>query len=121
MVKAQVLIVDDQEGIRQLLHETCHLLGYKALTAKSGVEALALAQKHDFQLALVDLKMPGLDGFSTMERLLAVENRLNLIAMSGYGEMELNDFPPHLKVAAIMKKPFDLMELKSLLEKTLGK
>ncbi len=46
MVKAQVLIVDDQEGIRQLLHETCHLLGYKALTAKSGgVEALALAQK----------------------------------------------------------------------------
>ncbi|MDD2432244.1 MAG: response regulator [Clostridia bacterium] len=123
MEKARVLIVDDQEGVRQLLQETCLLLGYEAMTAKSGLEALDLVQKHNFQIALVDMKMPGLNGLSTTERLLATGKHLNIIVMSGFcdGESEISELSSHLDVAAVMKKPFDLEELKVVLEKNISK
>ncbi|MGI6587934.1 MAG: response regulator [Peptococcia bacterium] len=119
MKRTQVLIVDDQEGVRELLLETCFLLGYEAMAVNSGLEALDLVQKHDFQIVLVDMKMPGLNGLRTTERLLATEKNLNIIVMSGFCECEseIEEIYSHLNVAAVMKKPFNLEELKSILDK----
>lgn len=123
MGNIHVLVVDDQEGIRQVLQETCRVLGYEVMTAGSGVEALDLVQKHDFQIALVDMKMPGWDGFSTTERLLATGKHLNIIAMSGLcgGDGELQDLMTRFPIKAVMKKPFDLRELKVILEENIRK
>lgn len=121
MSKPRVLIVDDQEGIRQLLEETCLLLGYEVMTARAGLEALALVEKHDFQAVLLDWKMPGLNGFHTTERLLARNEQLKIIMMSGFWvtEEEIGGILSHLDIAAVLKKPFDLLELQLVLEKVL--
>jgi two-component system response regulator (stage 0 sporulation protein F) len=108
----KILIVDDQEGIRQLLTEACALLGYEAHTAANGDEALQLIGQDDFQVALVDLKMGGLNGLETMKRLKEKKKNLKGVFMSGYGlrEMEGN---------YILNKPFDLQEIKDIIEKVL--
>ncbi|MGI6605451.1 MAG: response regulator [Peptococcia bacterium] len=109
----KILIVDDQEGIRQLLTEACALLGYEAKTAANGDEALQLIGQEDFQVALVDLKMGGLNGFETMKRLKEKRKDMRGVFMSGYGlrEMEGN---------YILNKPFDLQEMEDVLEKVLN-
>lgn len=119
MKRTQVLIVDDQEGVRELLLETCCLLGYEAMAVDSGLEALDLVQKHSFQIVLVDMKMPGLNGLGTTERLLATGQNFNIIVMTGFCdcENEIGEIYSHLNVAAVMKKPFDLEDLKVVLEK----
>ena len=63
-------MLDDQEGVRELLLETCLVLGYEYDAIDSGQEALGLVQKNNYQLVLVDMKMPGLDGLTTTEQIL---------------------------------------------------
>lgn len=121
--EAQILIVDDQEGIRKLLLEACSLLGYEAMAAASGQEALALMQEHHFQVALVDMRMPGLDGLGTTEQLLEIGKGLKIIVMTGYCdcESEIKEISRDLRIAAVLKKPFALEELQAFLEKNIIK
>lgn len=109
----KLLIVDDQEAIRQLLTEVCALLGYEAKTAANGDEALQMIGHEEFHVALVDLKMGGLNGLETMKRLKEKKKNLKGVFMSGYGIQELDG-------NYILNKPFDLQEIKDVLEKVLN-
>ncbi|MDD2212317.1 MAG: response regulator [Clostridia bacterium] len=116
-----ILIVDDQEGIRKLLLETCGMLGYGAVAVASGQEALVLVPQHNFQVALVDMKMPGLDGLQTTEQLLATGGNLKIIMITGDDDYEgiIQENNTNCEVAAVMKKPFALEKLQALLEKNI--
>lgn len=115
----KILIVDDQEGIRRLLAETCSLLGYEVFTAASGQEALEIVKIDSFQVALVDMKMPGMNGLETMKQLLETVEDLKGIVMTGYGEIDLVEDANKLGIAAFIQKPFNLEEIKELLEKVI--
>jgi len=114
---AQVLIVDDQEGIRKLLLETCLFLGYEAEATDSGQEALNLVKKSNYQLALVDMKMPGLDGIKTTKQILEMAEQLKVVMITGFdnSDDDLKKVSVIPQVVAIMKKPFSLEELKKIL------
>lgn len=117
--KIKILIVDDQEGIRRLLAEACSLLGYEVFTAASGQEALETVKKNNFQVALVDMKMPGMNGLETMKQLLETVKDLKGIVMTGYGEIDLVADVNKLGIAALLQKPFNLEEIQELLEKVI--
>src|SRR5262247_2705848 len=62
---AKILIVDDEPKSLFALQELLAALGQTLLVAQSGEEALKLALKHDFAVILLDVRMPGMDGFKT--------------------------------------------------------
>ncbi|HKC31092.1 MAG TPA: response regulator, partial [Burkholderiales bacterium] len=62
---ASILIVDDDRGNLMALHELLQGLGQNLVLANSGEEALRCVLKHDFAVVLLDVRMPGIDGFET--------------------------------------------------------
>jgi len=70
---ARILIVDDQPLTRELMTLVVHAQGYKTLIAESGAEALALAAKRPIDLVILDVMMPGMDGFEVARRLKNAE------------------------------------------------
>lgn len=69
-----ILAVDDEQVNLLLLSGLLRREGVNIVTARSGYEALKLIGSHDFALILLDVMMPGLDGFTTAERIRADEN-----------------------------------------------
>jgi signal transduction histidine kinase len=65
--KAKILLVDDEQKSLYALEQLLSPLGDELLTAASGEEALKLALKHDFAVILLDVRMPGIDGFETAQ------------------------------------------------------
>jgi len=117
---SRILIVDDQEGIRKLLTEACSFLGFNVEVASTGREALEIAKKHNFEIALVDLKMAEMNGIDTMKRLMKTVNGLKGIVMTGYGDSDLLDEAQNVKIDAVIRKPFNLQEIKEVLEKVIN-
>lgn len=111
----KVLVVDDQEGIRILLDEACSLLGYHVETASSGIEALKLAENNKFKAALIDLKMPGLNGMETLEKMQTIDPEIKVALMTGYGEMYVSEDTGQKSSYRVIRKPFDLDEIRSFL------
>jgi len=64
-----ILVVDDEEMVRSLLQRTLEEAGYDVITAANGQEALDKVSQLDVSLVLLDVKMPGLDGFQVLERI----------------------------------------------------
>lgn len=118
MVK-RILIVDDQEGIRKLLAEACTILGYDAQAVSSGMEALERINEDKFQLAIVDMKMPGLSGIETIIRMRSTDRDIKTILMTGYGESFYKEETASEIADGIVLKPFDLDEIRGLLEQLL--
>jgi two-component system response regulator (stage 0 sporulation protein F) len=116
-VQKKVLVVDDQEGIRMLLDETCSLLGYNAVTVPSGLEAIKLQELNEFRAALIDMKMPGINGIETMNKLQSLYPEMKVALMTGYGEICHAEETVDLEYCNIIRKPFDLDEIKDFLER----
>ena len=74
MTKQTILAVDDEIRILQLLRTTLQLAGYRVLTASTGTEGLQMAQQPDVDMVLLDLGLPGLNGFDVLARLRQVSD-----------------------------------------------
>jgi CheY-like chemotaxis protein len=85
-----VLVVDDHPVNLEFAAEALRRLGHMVATAANGEEALRLLQARSFDVALVDVQMPGMDGFEVVTRLRAVERgrHTRVIALTGYTDAE---------------------------------
>lgn len=83
-----ILVVDDEESMRHYLKKTLGRAGYAVVTARDGPEALVIAQESPPNLAMVDVRMPGMDGVSVMRSLRATLPRLPVVLMTGYGTVQ---------------------------------
>jgi diguanylate cyclase (GGDEF)-like protein len=85
---AKILVVDDDEGSLALLGAILAPLGEDVVSARSGEEALRLAAEHEFAVVLLDVAMPGLDGFETARRMKEIEGRghVPIIFLTGVAE-----------------------------------
>jgi two-component system, OmpR family, phosphate regulon sensor histidine kinase PhoR len=84
----RLLVVDDELGMREGMRRILTRYGFSVMTADNGATALELAAREDFQLVLVDLKMPGLDGFEVMERLRELRPASICIVVSAFATIE---------------------------------
>jgi len=82
----RILLIEDNELIRELLKRWLHLRGYQPIVAENGQEGLILAQAESPALILVDLGLPDLDGWMVIERLrsLASTSNIPIIALTAH-------------------------------------
>ncbi len=106
-----VLVVDDEEGIRNVLRRHLTQLGYRVAAAASGEEALAMAEQLEPAVIVTDVHMPGMDGHTLLRRLGSLGLSSSVILMSGRGE--LDDAISALRQGAVdyLKKPWTIEEL----------
>ena len=109
----RVLIVDDQEDIREMARLVLADAGFAAATAPSGREALRLARETPFDLVLLDINMPDLDGWATL-RLLRADEALRAIPVAMFSiKSEVRDKVVSLQDGAVdyITKPFGVDEI----------
>ncbi len=89
MQPKSILIVDDEESVRESLDKVLKRAGYLTLTAGSGEEALGLMAEKTADLVLTDLRMPGSDGISLLKNLKKKYPDTEVILLTGYGTIEI--------------------------------
>jgi DNA-binding NtrC family response regulator len=107
----QILVVDDEESQRDLLAGFLKKKGHTVATAESGMAALETAKTTGFDLAIMDLKMPELDGIEIMARLKAIDPATYFIILTGYGTVEGAVRAMKLGAYDFLGKPVNLDEL----------
>lgn len=85
----QILLVDDEEGIRKVLGISLADSGYHVVTAANGEKALALFKNMDSPIVLTDIKMPGMDGIQLLRKIKKDSPDTEVIMITGHGDMEL--------------------------------
>jgi two-component system response regulator AtoC len=116
----RVLIIDDEKKLRDSLSEFLALGGFACSGAASGEEGLELLAKEVFDAALLDLRMPGMDGLAVLRRLREAGLPVPVLMMSAHGE--ISDAVEAMRQGAIdyLVKPFDPTELALRLTRAIG-
>jgi len=104
----QILVVDDEERIRQSLTGVLKDEGYEVLEAKDGHQALKQIEAELPDLVLLDIWMPGIDGIETLERLKGQNPNLPVIIISGHANIELAVKATKLGAFDFIEKPLSL-------------
>ncbi|MFP2909297.1 response regulator [Pyxidicoccus sp. 3LFB2] len=88
----RILLVEDNPDARQAMRDLLELWGHQVVVAPDGLQGVALALTQSPELALVDIGMPGMDGYRVAEELRSrVGQRIRLVAITGYGGPEGQD------------------------------
>jgi|GEM_PF-934258 len=108
-----ILMVDDDEVIRDLTAEILQKVGYTVLKAANGEEALLAlkSRKGGVDLAILDMIMPGLEGGPTFERLRQLEPEMKILITSGYNELSCPPGSLEKPGTAFIQKPYRVEEL----------
>jgi DNA-binding NtrC family response regulator len=120
MTTDRILVVDDELFVRELLLEFLSSQGYEVSLAESGEKAVQLLQNQPARVALVDLKMPGMDGIQTLKEITKVVPHILTIIMTGYPTVESSIEALRFGAHDYVVKPFKLNDLKASIEKALG-
>ena len=107
---AKLLIVDDEEKIREVVREYAEFEGYEVSEAEDGREAVSLCRIEDFDLIILDIMMPKLDGYSACKE-IKKEKDIPIIMMSARGEEYDKLFGFELGIDDYVTKPFSPKEL----------
>ena len=104
-IKANILVIDDEDVIRALFKETLEELGHKVVAVETASEGLELIRQRDFDLVFLDLKMPGMDGAELLRQLKTIKPELPVIIVTGYPEGDLMARALTYAPFGVMKKP----------------
>lgn len=114
----KVLVVDDEENIRQLYKEELVEEGYEVYLAGSGEEAIRMVEEVQPDLVTLDVRMPGMDGIEVLRAIKEKKRDLPMIMCTAYPEYKHN-FGVWASEAYVVKST-DLKELKDTIKKVLG-
>jgi len=119
----RVLLVEDDNDNRALLAAALTRRGFAVFTARSGEEALRLAGRDSFDAILMDLQMPGLDGFETTRRIRSMGGHaavVPIIALTAWQAAKLRQRCAEAGLTALMEKPANMDRLTACLRRSIG-
>ncbi len=121
---AQLLVVEDDEAMRELLVEELIDAGFRAVSAGGGAAGIERAKQGDIDLIITDLRMPDLDGFDLIRDIKATDNPPHIVMITAFGSIETAIKAVKLGAYDYITKPFEIEELvlvadKALRERTL--
>ncbi|MGD2152879.1 MAG: response regulator [Gemmatimonadales bacterium] len=111
MDPVRVLIVDDEAELVSALEERLNLRGFEASGVTNGAEALSLIAEEPFDVVLLDLKMPGLDGLEVIRRIKVEQPELQVILLTGWGSEEDAEKGKELGAYDYLMKPVKIRDL----------
>ena len=106
-----ILIVDDEPEVRSVLKDFFEKRGYIIYEAESGEKALQLVRSKEISSVLLDIRMPGMDGLSTLEKLMQINPKLGVVMVTANQEDEKVKKALELGAYSYILKPFDFMYL----------
>ena len=104
----KILVVDDEEGARELFHTILTDEGYEVCLASSGEEALALFKANPFHRVVTDIKMPVMDGLTALRNLAALDPGAKVVMVTSLGGVG-DKYAEAIKLGArsVISKPFE--------------
>ncbi|MFB4169839.1 response regulator [Virgibacillus sp. JSM 102003] len=119
-MKKEILVVDDQPGIRLLLQEIFTNDGYHVTMAKTGKEALDILYNSSFDLLMLDYKLPVVDGVQVIQKLEHDKVEIPVILMSGLSEEILEESQQFELVKKVLAKPFNVQDVSNFTKGLIG-
>ena len=118
-MKPSILIVDDDDTMRQTLSDVLKRSGYEIFVENSGNGVLSVMKKHIIDLILLDMKLPDIDGLEVLKRIKEFDTEILVIIMTAYSDVQTAVSAMKSGAYHYINKPFELDELKLLIEKGL--
>lgn len=109
MSTARILVVDDEDDMRDVLADVLRMHGYTVTTAADGHTALEQAQRRRFDLVITDLRMPGMDGVETMAALKSLYPTIRVIVATGLANVSVESLRRQ-GACDVLHKPFGVDE-----------
>jgi DNA-binding NtrC family response regulator len=119
MSEARILVVDDEYLIRWTLQQNLQREGYEVILAESGEEALEKVKEEAPDLALLDIKLPGMDGYEVLEKALKIDEGIIPIMITAFDEVEKVVKAMRLGAFDYITKPFDFSKVYLSIQKAL--
>ena len=120
MSEARILVVDDEYLIRWTLQQNLSKEGYEVILAESGEEALAKVEEEAPDIALLDINMPGMDGYEVLERAIKIDPGLIPIMITAYDDVERVVKAMRTGAFDYITKPFDFNHVHLSIERALA-
>ena len=117
---AKILVVDDSEEVREVLRELLSRHGYTVVTCPDGESGLVELESRTFDVAMVDLGLPGIYGLEVAKRLKARWPATQVALMTGYGDRMGPEDAHDKGVDFVLAKPFSLDQLRSVVDHALA-
>ena len=118
--KSRVLVVDDEEALRTVLSTELSGEGYEVESASDGDEAISIVQNKKFDLVLLDIKMPKVDGFEVLKFIKKSYPAIKVIMLTGFADLKNAIESKKLGAEDFVSKPYDLVDLLTTIERVLS-
>ena len=117
--KNSILVVDDEDALRTVLSSELESEGYVVATAADGDDAISVLQGKSFDLVLLDIKMPRVDGFEVLRFIKERYPATKVIMLTGFADLKNAIESKKLGAEDFVSKPYDLVDLLTTIERVL--
>jgi DNA-binding response OmpR family regulator len=117
--KLKLLLVDDEDSLRLLVRDELESGGFDVTEAESGEKALELLPGATFDLAILDIRMPGIDGLEVLRRIRKENQATKIIMLTGVDELKIARDSLVLGANDFLAKPYDFKTLNACIQRVL--
>lgn len=121
MTKPRILIVDDERNIQFLLAKALEIEEYTVNTVSTGKEALLKISGEHYDLIILDLRLPDIDGLEVLKEMDAVGNKLDVIMITAHGNIDVAVEAMKNGCVDFIQKPFDIDKFRELVDSILSR
>jgi len=118
--KSSILVVDDEDALRTVLSSELMNEGYEVRSANDGDEAITEIQKTPFDLVLLDIKMPRMNGFEVLKFIKESHPKTKVVMLTGFADLKNAIESKKLGADDFVSKPYDLVDLLTTIERVLS-
>lgn len=115
-----ILVVDDEEALRTVLSSELASEGYQVESAGDGDEAISIIEKKQYDLVLLDIKMPKVDGFEVLKFIKKSFPAIKVIMLTAFADLKNAIESKKLGAEDFISKPYDLVDLLTTIERVLS-
>ncbi len=117
--KNRILVIDDEEALRTVLSTELEGEGYQVNSAADGQEAINILTNSEYDLLLLDIKMPNIDGFEVLKFVKERSPNTKVVMLTGFADLKNAIESKKLGADDFVSKPYDLVDLLTTVERVL--
>lgn len=118
-MEKKILIIDDEKNLLKVLSDFLTRNGFQVQTAQEGGKGIDLYQKEHFDVVVLDLKLPDIDGVELLKELQKINSLLKVVVLTGYSEVKTYLATMESGACEYMSKPVDLELFKDVIDQIL--